>query len=252
MRRTPVILAYHGISEVEPRHDPDRLFVAPDRFRFQVERLLKRGYDFVPMAEFARRLAAAGPPEGTCALTFDDGTVDILERLQPILSDLGVPGTVYACPGLLGRPYPWSDPAAGARIMTAGELRELARDPLVEIGSHTREHADLGDATPEAAFGEMSESKRELEELVGGPVISFAYPRCLFSPACPPAAERAGYTSAVTCGGRGGWKPFELPRVMVRAPDGPLTFALKSRAPYRAMRHPLRRVRRVSAAASRG
>ena len=161
MLRPPLILGYHGISRVDPRHDPDRLFVAPDRFRAQVERVCDRGYELVTMAEFARRLAASGPPPRTCALTFDDGTLDNLEELLPILRDLGVPGTVYACPGLLGEPYPWADAAAGARFMSAGELRELARDPLVEVGSHTREHVDMDAAGFEGALEEMAESRRD-------------------------------------------------------------------------------------------
>ena len=229
MALPPLILAYHGIAEVAPEHDPDMLFVSPDRFRAQVERLRKRGYELVAMAEFARRLAAGGPPRGACALTFDDGTLDLHQRLLPILRDLGVPGTVFACPGLLGQAYPWSDAAADVRFMTAEELRELSRNPLIEVGSHTREHADLDEATLEGALEEMAESKHELEELIGAPVVSFAYPRCRYSPACPEAAERAGYTSAVTCGGKGSWSPFELRREMVHTPDGPLIFALKSR-----------------------
>jgi peptidoglycan/xylan/chitin deacetylase (PgdA/CDA1 family) len=230
-----VILAYHGIADVDPRHDPDRLFVAPDRFRSQVETLLARGYELVAMAEFAKRLTA-GPPRDTCALTFDDGTLDMLERLLPILRDLGVPGTIYACPGLLGRPYPWADAAADVRLMTADELRELAGDPLIEVGSHTREHVDLDTATPDSALEEMTESKRELEEIVGDPVLSFAYPRCLYSPACPSAAERAGYTSAVTCSGRGDWSPYTLRREMIHTPDGRLTFAFKARGLFHATR----------------
>ena len=245
MRRPPLILAYHGIADVDPRHDPDRLFVGPDRFRAQVERLLARGYELIAMAEFAGRLAASGPPQRTAALTFDDGTSDMLEQLLPILRDLGVPGTVYACPGLLGRAYPWSDAAAGARFMTTDELVELSRDPLIEVGSHTREHVDLDRAGPEEALEEMRSSRGELEDIVGGPVLSFAYPRCLYSAACPPAAQRAGYTSAVTCGGRGGWSPFELRREMVHTPDGTMTFAFKSRGLYHGVREtpPLRLAR---------
>ena len=232
----PLILGYHGISDVDPHHDPDRLFVAPRRFRSQAERVRERGYEFVTMAEFARRLASGAGLERTCALTFDDGTLDNLLELLPILRDLGVPGTVYACPGLLGEPYPWADAAAEARFMTADELGELASDPLIEIGSHTVGHTDLDDASFEQALEVMTESRRALEELTSEPVVSFAYPRCLYSPECPDAAERAGYTSAVTCGGRGDWSPYTLRRELIHTPDGPVTFALKSRGVYHRVR----------------
>ena len=117
MRGAPVILGYHGIADVDPRHDPVRLFVRPRDLRRQVERMRSRGYRFLTVADFARELAAGSDMAGTCALTFDDGTEDHLTTLAPLLDELGVPGTVYVCPGLFGDPYPWCDPAAGVRLM---------------------------------------------------------------------------------------------------------------------------------------
>jgi peptidoglycan/xylan/chitin deacetylase (PgdA/CDA1 family) len=233
MRRPPVILGYHGIADVEARHDPIRLFVGPESLRRQIGRMRSRGYRFLTMAAFADALAAGADLQATCALTFDDGTEDHLSTLAPILTELGVPGTVYVCPGLFGKPYPWAD---GARLMTAEEVVELARNPLVEIGSHTIDHTVLGDATAEQAYREMATCKERLEDLLGELVPSFCYPRCVYSPACPDAARRAGYTSAVTCGARGSWDPFELRRETIHTPDGPVTFALKSRGRFYAIR----------------
>jgi peptidoglycan/xylan/chitin deacetylase (PgdA/CDA1 family) len=236
MQRAPVILGYHGIADVDPRHDPVRLFVRPRDLRWQVERMRSRGYRFLTMADFADELAGGHDMAGTCALTFDDGTEDHLTELAPLLDELGVPGTVYVCPGLFGDPYPWCDPAAGVRLMTSDEVVELARHPLVEIGSHTIHHTVLGDASAEEAYREMADCKERLEELLGGPVPSFCYPRCLYSEACPEAARRAGYTNAVTCGRRGSWDPFQLKRQSLHTPDGRLTFELKSRGLYHAVR----------------
>ncbi|HEX6651429.1 MAG TPA: polysaccharide deacetylase family protein [Thermoleophilaceae bacterium] len=245
MRRPPVILAYHGIADVDPRHDPVRLFVRPRDLRRQIERMRSRGYRFLAMADFAAALAAGDDLGATCALTFDDGTEDHLTTLAPMLAELGVPGTVYVCPGLFGDPYPWCDPAAGVRLMTTEEVVELSRHPLVEIGSHTIDHTVLGDASAEEAYREMVTCRERLEELLGEPVPSFCYPRCLFSEACPDAARRAGYTSAVTCGRRGSWDPFQLRREVVHTPDGRVTFELKARGVYQSARRtpPARLVR---------
>jgi peptidoglycan/xylan/chitin deacetylase (PgdA/CDA1 family) len=237
VRRPPVVLGYHGIADVDPRHDPIRLFVRPDAFRRQVTRMRARGYRFLTMADFAGALARGADLDATCALTFDDGTEDHLAFLAPLLTELGVPGTVYVCPGLFGDPYPWADPAAGRRLMTETEVLELAGHPLVEIGSHTADHTVLGDATAEQAYEVMATSKERLEQLLQRPVPSFCYPRCVYSPACPDAARRAGYTSAVTCGERGSWDPFQLRRESLHTPDGPLTFELKSRGHYYRLKH---------------
>ena len=159
MRRPPVVLGYHGIAEVDPRHDPVRLFVRPDDLRRQVTRLQRRGYRFLTMAAFAEGLATGGELAGSCALTFDDGTEDHFATLAPLLEELDVPGTVYVCPGLFGKPYPWADAAARARFMTEAETLELASHPLVEIGSHTIDHTVLGAASAEEAYREMATCK---------------------------------------------------------------------------------------------
>jgi peptidoglycan/xylan/chitin deacetylase (PgdA/CDA1 family) len=228
VRRPPVILGYHGIADVPAADDPVRLFVSPDALRRQVARLRARGYRFLTMAAFAEALGS--DLAGVCALTFDDGVHD---ELPAVLAELGVPATVYVCPGLFGKPYPW---ASGPRLMTADEVVELARDPLVEIGAHTIDHTSLADASSEDAYREMAACKVRLEELLDRPVPSFCYPGCRYSPSCPDAARRAGYTSAVTCGPRGSWDPFELRRETIHTPDGPVTFALKSRGVFYGVR----------------
>ena len=239
MTPRPLVLGYHVLGDISPEHDRHHLAVSPARFRAQVERLLARSYEFVKLTEFATRLRAAGPPAGVCALTFDDGTVDNAVLLPGLLEELGVPATLFVCPGLLGRPYPSMAPAAGVRYMTADELRQAARHPLVEIGSHTIDHPDLSDATAGEAFRELSESKLALEELLAAPVQTFAYPYSRYSAACPPEAERAGYLCAVTGDGKGGWQPYELRREGIASWDNRLTFALKSRGVF----HPLLRSR---------
>jgi peptidoglycan/xylan/chitin deacetylase (PgdA/CDA1 family) len=227
--RPPLVLGYHGIADVDPRHDPVRLFVSPDRLRGQIERLRSRGYRFVTASDFAARLSNRAELRATCALTFDDGVED---SLPAVLEALQVPGTIYVCPGLTGKAYPWASEECGIRLMSAERVGELARSPLIEIGSHTNEHTVLEDAGFEDAYEEMTSSKSALEEMIGAPVLSFAYPRCRYSDACPGAARKAGYTNAVTCGPRGSWDPHELRRETIHTPDGRVTFALKARGAY--------------------
>jgi peptidoglycan/xylan/chitin deacetylase (PgdA/CDA1 family) len=150
-----------------------------------------------------------------------------------VLEQLDVPATLYVCPGQLGEPHPWLEPESGVRIMGREQLLETARLPFIEIGSHTIRHADLANATEEEAYREMAESKRVLEDMLGQPVTSFAYPYGHYSPACPAAAERAGYKSAATCGLRGGWRPYELQRELIAPGDWRLRFELKARGLFR-------------------
>lgn len=228
----PLVLLYHALAEVRPEHDPHNLVLSPTRFRSDLESLLERGYEFIRLTEFSSRLRRGDRLERVCALTLDDGTVDNAEVLPALLEALQVPATVFVCPGLLGRPYPWTAREAGVRIMTADELRALARMPLIDVGSHTLTHTDLSTATGEQAYREMAASKRSLEDLIGGPVESFAYPECGYSPECPREAARAGYTTAVTCGPLGSWGPYELRRENPNRADGRVLLALKTRGVF--------------------
>ncbi len=226
----PLVLAYHGLGAVARDLDPSNLMVRPERFREQIGRLRARGYTFVPLLHHAEAVEQGRkPPPRTCSLTFDDGSLDNLTVLAPMLVELGLPATVFVCPGLLGTPHFAFPAAADVRLMDLGELRELAEVPGVEIGSHTVAHTDLHHATAEQAEREMRNSKLALEELLQRPVESFAYPRCGYSPACPEASRAVGHRVAVTCGGRGGWRPHELTRESIDSLDERLGFALKSR-----------------------
>jgi peptidoglycan/xylan/chitin deacetylase (PgdA/CDA1 family) len=215
--------------------------------RAGVTSLLERGYEFVTAAEFTTRMTAGSSMRGVASLTFDDGSEDNATVLPGVLADLGVPATLYVCPGQLGVPHPWLEPETGVRIMTADQLLETSRLDFIEIGSHTIRHADLAEADEKQAYREMAESKRVLEDMIGRPVPSFAYPYGHYSAACPPAARRAGYTSAATCGLRGGWRPYELQRELIGRGDWRVRFELKSRGIFRPLvdSPPMRLRRRV-------
>jgi peptidoglycan/xylan/chitin deacetylase (PgdA/CDA1 family) len=210
--------------------------VAPETFRAQVRTLRRRGYRFVPLAEFVAGVRDTGPRAGTCALTFDDGTEDNASVLLGLLTEEQLPASIFVCPGLLGEPHFAMPREAGVRLMNADELRALAASPLVELGSHTLRHTSLAEASAEEALDEMTASKAALEEIIGRPVTAFAYPKAGYSAAAPDAARRAGYDYAVTSGDLGGWTPYDLRREPIDALDGRLTFALKTRGLWKGLR----------------
>ena len=234
--RPSLVLAYHGLGSFTRPHDPYNLMIEPERFREQVAALRARGYRFVALSELVDDIERNQRPEGVCAMTFDDGTLDNLELLAPMLVELHVPATVFVCPGLLGTSHFAMPAEAGVRLMDAEEVRELASSPMIEVGSHTNTHADLSTADDDEAYREMASSRAVLEDLLQQPVLSFAYPRCAYSSACPAAARRAGYSVAVTCGARGGWRRYELARESIVSLDGRLLFALKSRGLFLPLR----------------
>ena len=62
------------------------------------------------------------------------------------------------------------------RILTADELGALAAGGLVEVGAHTITHPPLSRLSADERRKEIAGSKAFLEEVLGRPVTSFAYP----------------------------------------------------------------------------
>lgn len=60
-------------------------------------------------------------------------------------------------------------------MMTERQLRELAAFGM-EVGAHCVSHPILASLRPDVARSEIADSKRRLEEILGEPVRSFAYP----------------------------------------------------------------------------
>ena len=107
------------------------------------------------------------------------------------------------------------------RTLTSEELRALSASGTVEIGGHTRTHpnlAGLGEIEQEA---EIREGRQVLEEKLGAPVTSFAYPFGTFAHfdrTTLRAVERSGFARACTAEPgvvTARTNPFGLPRLWV-------------------------------------
>ncbi|NCC22341.1 MAG: hypothetical protein EOM26_07750 [Alphaproteobacteria bacterium] len=132
-----------------------------------------------------------------------------------------------------------------AYFLSADEIRQIARDPLVDIGGHTISHRRLRDLSDEDAWREIRQNRRDLEDVTGQPVETFAYPYGNET-ACGAReyalARKAGYTVAVTTRD-GNIFPghrhhlLSLPRYAVRGDFENLAiFRMQSSGAYHALR----------------
>lgn len=192
------ILMYHSVAR---RANPayDRWCVSPQRFREQMSALAARGYRVMTTGDYvARRRSGVSLTGRFVVLTFDDGLQDFLTGAFPILGEFGFPATLYVVAGLVGESSRWLAPLGeGNRpMLDADELRLLARSGI-EIGGHTMTHPELDVLCPATARAEIGESRRLLEEILGAPVTSFAYPHGYNSRATRRIVAEAGFRSAV-------------------------------------------------------
>ncbi len=86
-------------------------------------------------------------------------------------------------------------------IMTWDEIRDLAKDPLVTIGAHTRHHLAIAKLPEDEARAEIGESVARIEAELGRPCRHFSFPYGDAGSAGPRdfrIAEELGLTTAVT------------------------------------------------------
>lgn len=86
----------------------------------------------------------------------------------------------------------------GELAMSWAEVRELARDPLVTVGAHTRRHVPLGLLSYAEARAEIGESCARVERETGRPCRHFSFPDGAVGPRDFQLAREAGLSTAVT------------------------------------------------------
>ena len=86
--------------------------------------------------------------------------------------------------------------------MSLAQLKELAANPLVEIGAHTHGHELLDQLPIEEARQSIARSKALLEEWTGQAVRHFAYPNGNHTPELMWALEALGFESSTVLGNK--------------------------------------------------
>ncbi len=110
----------------------------------------------------------------------------------------------------------------GYRALTRDEVYQLAAGGIVEIGAHTVSHPVLSALPATAQRAEIQESKARLEEILGRPVTSFAYPygtRSDYTSETVAVVRETGFACACSTFAnvvRRRTDRFQLPRFVVR------------------------------------
>ena len=193
------ILMYHNIGPL--REGFDRyLTLSPEMFERQLQWLTKHRYTPIRTSDWiAYQRDGTALPERPVLLTFDDAYADIVEFGLPLLIKYGFTGTVFVVSDEIGGTNKW-DLHLGLSeqpLMSETQIREWA-EKGIEFGAHTKTHADLTILTPEQVAEEMRGSRKRLEDLLGVPVPSLAYPYGYYTAAVAEIA-RSHFDLALTC-----------------------------------------------------
>jgi peptidoglycan/xylan/chitin deacetylase (PgdA/CDA1 family) len=201
------ILTYHSLDS-----SGSVISIRPDVFREQMESLAEAGARVTP-------LHAVCKTPGAIALTFDDGFRNFFEHAFPVLQRFRFPATVFVVSGYCGGQNNWpSQPKnngiPAAELLRWSEVEELARNGI-EIGAHTVTHPRMSLLSPLEIEEELLRSRAAIEDRVGRPIRSFAYP---YGESTPGVRAAVGRHFDRACGTRLAYlsesaDPVDLPRI---------------------------------------
>jgi peptidoglycan/xylan/chitin deacetylase (PgdA/CDA1 family) len=224
-----LVLCYHAVSEDWGAP----LSVSPKNLERQLALLIRLGYTGMTFTD----AVVSRPGRRVIAVTFDDGFASVVQLGLPILSRLGLPGTLFVPTdfpqdaGLLS--WPGVDRWLGGpheqelRSVSWSDVREL-RDSGWEIGSHTRSHPRLTHLDDQQLREELRGSRERCEQEVGTPCRSLAYPYGDVDRRVIRATQDAGFEAAAGLSMRPlGPRGFRWPRAGVYHRDSLRRFAVK-------------------------
>lgn len=231
------VLLYHSVPRTA--ESVDRYAVPYEQFMAHLDAIVDSGRVAITIGHLAAGLRDERLlPDRAVAITFDDGYDDTLAAIE-LLCERGLRASVYVTTGQIG-----------ARSMIGrDQLRLLADRPdAVELGAHSVTHPHLDELSLSEMESEVSSSKRQLEQLLGRPVETFAYPYGAYDRRVREAVIAAGFQSAAAVKNALSHReddPWAIARWTVRSVTGAQQIAriLDGRGVPRAWRHERLRTR---------
>jgi peptidoglycan/xylan/chitin deacetylase (PgdA/CDA1 family) len=223
-----LVLCYHAVSE---RWNA-ALSVTPGDLRRQLSRLLARGWIGTTFSDAMHPIHRR-----TLAVTFDDAFDSVRTHAAPILSELGLPGTIFVATDWVDRWLGWPEVAHWAETEHAAELQAMSWDSLRalaasgwEVGAHSSSHRHLPLLDSAEILTELQQSRAACEQQLGVVCRSAAYPFGEADDRVRAAAEASGYEAAAGLSSAA-FAPrhrFDWPRVGVWHAEPNWRFDLKS------------------------
>jgi peptidoglycan/xylan/chitin deacetylase (PgdA/CDA1 family) len=220
----PIIaLYYHRVAD-----DAANPWTTPNaEFRRHMTWLQQR-FEMISLEEAQRRIRSRRNEKPAVTITFDDGYGDNCDEALPLLIEKDIPFTYFVTTdAVLQGKYFEHDIAMGHKLRpnSLSELMKLA-EAGVEIGAHTRTHANLGAIDDERQLhDEVITGGEQLQIALSTPIRYFAFPFGMYPNLNAKVfhmAHSAGYEGV--CSAYGGYNfpfddAFHIQRI---GADGPL------------------------------
>jgi len=190
------ILLYHSVSD-----QASNLYkpwaISSQVFESHIAYLYNQGFQPMTVDAIAQALCSKGVgiPERPVAITFDDGMADFLIHAMPILRKYHFPSTLFITTAYVGYTSSWLA-RKDERLLPMLSWDEIASLDGVCLGAHSHTHPQLDIIPLSQARDEIGFSKRLLEQQLGFPINTFAFPHGYHTQKLKELVKEEGYTSA--------------------------------------------------------
>ena len=168
------ILYYHRIAD-----ESLNFWTCPTRTFERQILWMRRRFDMISLEEAQRRIRSGSNYRPAVCITFDDGYADNGRTAIPLLVRENIPCTYFVTLANVLEGTAFVHDAGRGQHLRPNTIEELRRYAAsgIEIGNHTRTHADLGLVhDPERLHDEVIAAGQELASAIDRPVRYFAFP----------------------------------------------------------------------------
>jgi peptidoglycan/xylan/chitin deacetylase (PgdA/CDA1 family) len=181
-----IILTFHALDELGSATS-----FSPYLFKQGMAELYERGYKTLSISDTVECLRRDTQfPERSFAITFDDGYQSVYGEAFPILQRYNFSATVFLAVGD-GKPADTDrfPPMCERSMLNWCEVKEMHRSGIT-FGGHTLTHPDLTLLPDEQVEAEVVRGKVAIEDALGTPVDTFAYPFGRYNERCRELVSR--------------------------------------------------------------
>ena len=178
------IVMYHRFGENDFPTTNTRL----EQLDAHIAELKNGSYSVLSLGEIVTRLKADKRfPAKSVGVTIDDAYRSVYTEAWPRFKKAGIPFTLFVATEPIDRGF--------SRYMTWEQIREIAADPLVTIGSQTDSHLHMADSTDAQNMADIETSNARFRKELGYVPELIAYPYGEFSDAVIEMVKRAGFVA---------------------------------------------------------
>lgn len=176
------ILMYHRFGE----NDVPSTNVTLAQIDAHIAELKSGGYTLLGLPEMVRRLKSNNDfPQKSVGVSIDDAYLSVYTEAWPRFKEAGIPFTLFVATDSVDQGL--------SRYMSWEQLREMAKDPLVTIGSQTASHLHMIDTDGATNAADIEKSNQRFRQEMGFVPNLMAYPYGEFDDAVVAATRNGGF-----------------------------------------------------------